>query len=80
MEISDWRYLAGGIALYTLVALPVALAFKYTDFGQLFLIWEAAAVILGILIARFYFNEPVTAYKSIALVLALAAAFFAYKK
>src|SRR3989338_8741847 len=76
---SDWRYLAGGFFVYGIVALPVAVAFKYTEFGQLFLVWEAAAVILGIITASWYFGEIFTIYRLVALTLALAAIWFSYK-
>ena len=75
----DWKYLMGGFLIYGLIALPVAVAFKYTEFGQLFLIWEAIAVIIGVITASLYFGEVFTAYRLIALLLSLVALWFAYK-
>jgi len=75
----DWRLIALGFFVYGLIAIPVAIAFKYTEFGKLFLIWEAAAVILGVIVASLYYKEPFTSYRFIALALALAALYFSYK-
>jgi len=75
----DWRYIVIGFFVYGLVAIPVALAFRYTEFGKLFLIWEVVAVILGMIVASFYYKEHFTVYRAIALILALAALYFSYK-
>src|SRR3989338_3283342 len=76
---SDWRYLIGGFLIYGVIALPVAAAFKYTDFGQLFLIWEDVAVVLGVATASWYYAAAFTGYRFSALALALAALWFSYK-
>lgn len=76
---TDWRYLAAGVAIYGLIALPVAFAFKYTEFGQLFLVWEAVAVVLGVVTASLYFGEAFTIYRLGALLLALGALVLSYK-
>ena len=51
----------------------------YCCFGTLFLVWEAVAVIFGVIVASWYFGEVFTVYRFFALLLALAALFFAYK-
>lgn len=76
---SDWRLMLFGFLVYGLVAIPVAVAFKYTEFGKLFLVWEAAVVICGVVVASWLYKEPFTSYRFIALLLALIAMFFAYK-
>lgn len=76
---NDWRYVVVGFLIYGFIAIPVAIAFKYTEFGKLFLIWEAVAVILGLVVASWYYKESFTAYRFVALFLALAALFFSYK-
>lgn len=73
----DWRWIAAGVVIYGVIALPVAVAFKYTEFGKLFLIWEAVAVILGLAVATWHYHEPFTSHRVIALVLAIAALYFA---
>ena len=75
----DWRYIIVGFLVYGLVAIPVALAFRYTEFGRLFLIWEVLAVIFGMIVASFYYKEHFTVYRATALVLALAALYLSYK-
>src|SRR3989338_3551970 len=69
----NWRYVAVGFLIYGLVAIPAALAFKYTGFGQLFLIWEAVVVISGLIVASWYYKEAFTTYRLLALMLALSA-------
>lgn len=76
---TNWKYLAAGFLIYGLIAVPVAIAFKYSEFGQLFLVWEAVAVIFGVIVASMYFKEAFTVYRLAALFLALAALFFSYK-
>lgn len=78
-NLNDYRYLIIGALFYTATALPVAVVFKYMDFGKLFLIWEAVFVLLGIAVATWYYREPFTVYRLIALILALGALFFSYK-
>ncbi len=75
----DWRYVALGALLYAAVAVPVAIAFHYTDFGKLFIVWEAASVLLGLAVASVYYKEPFTAYRAAACVLALAALYLSEK-
>lgn len=75
----DWKWIAAGFLTYGLIAIPVAAAFKYTDFGKLFLIWEGIAIILGLAVATLYYKEPITSYRTIAFGLTLAALYFSYK-
>jgi multidrug transporter EmrE-like cation transporter len=75
----DWRYIVLGFIAYGLVAIPVAFAFRNTEFGKLFLVWEVLAVILGMIVASFYYKEHFTVYRAVALILALAALYFSYK-
>ncbi|MFA5946060.1 MAG: hypothetical protein WC802_04100 [Patescibacteria group bacterium] len=77
--LTDWRYLVGGFLIYGSIALPVSIAFKYSDFGQLFLVWEAVAIIVGICVASWFYGETFTSYRAIALLLSLGALWFAYK-
>ncbi len=66
------------MVFYALGALPVAFAFKKLQFGTVFLIWEAFSVIIALILAGFLFHEPLTAYKIIALLLAIGALCFSY--
>lgn len=62
-----------GMLFYTLGAIPVVLAFKRTEFGLVFVIWESITVVLAIIIGRALFGEHVTSYRIVAIALALAA-------
>ncbi len=75
---SNWWYIGIGVVTYALVAIPVAIAFKYTEFGKLFLIWESIVIIFGMALASWYFKEPFTSPKFVSLILALAALYFSY--
>jgi multidrug transporter EmrE-like cation transporter len=77
--LSKPSHLIAGAILYGSVALPVALAFKYTEFGRLFLIWEAMVIVGGLIIASIYFKESFSIYKVLALVFALVSLWFSYK-
>jgi multidrug transporter EmrE-like cation transporter len=77
--LTDYKYLYAGIALYGLAGLPVALAFKYTDFGKVFLIWEILAVLTGIAVASWFYKEDFTVNRFIALALGFAALYFSSK-
>lgn len=76
---SNIKFLILGFIFYGLATVPVAFAFKFIQFGPVFLIWEAITVISALTIASLIFNESMTVYKSVALVFAIAAIFFAYK-
>jgi multidrug transporter EmrE-like cation transporter len=76
---TDYKLFALGLFFYALGAVPVAFAFKKIEFGSVFLIWEAVTVIAALTIASLIFKEAFSIYKLIALVLALAAAYFSYK-
>ncbi|MGH7771416.1 MAG: hypothetical protein ACREQA_04195 [Candidatus Binatia bacterium] len=71
-------YFVAGLLLYASVAVPVALAFRMTEFGWLFIIWEAVTVILGLLAASLFFGEALNSQKVIALMLSVAAIALAY--
>ena|SRR6185369_17000224 len=78
-HLHNYKYLVLGLILYGCGVIPVAVVFTKIDFGSVFLIWEALTVVLAIGIAFFYFEEPLTLYKSLAVVLALSALYFSYK-
>jgi multidrug transporter EmrE-like cation transporter len=72
------RLILAGMALYGLVAIPVAIAFRYSTFGGLFVVWEALYIVLGIFIASFTFHEPLSLRRIIALACILIALLLAY--
>lgn len=76
---SNFKFLVVGFIFYGVAALPVAYAFKFLEFGPVFLVWEAITVIAALTIGSLIFGETITFYKSIALVFAIAAIFFAYQ-
>lgn len=76
---TDWRFLVAGFLVYGLIAFPVAVAFKYAEFGQLFLVWEASAILLGVTVASLFYGEAFTTSRLIAVLLALGALWFSYK-
>ncbi len=71
--------LSFGILLYMLGAIPVVLAFKRTDFGLVFVIWESITVVLAIAVGRILFGEHVTPHRVLAIALALVALCFSQK-
>ena len=62
-----------GILFYALGCVPVVFAFKRTQFGLVFIIWEAATVVLAIGIGRAMFGEALTLKKALAVLLAVGA-------
>lgn len=62
-----------GILIYATTALLVATAFRLSQFGELFIIWEAGTVLGGLLIAALIFGEPFTTRRVLAASFALAA-------
>jgi multidrug transporter EmrE-like cation transporter len=77
--LSNYRYILIGIVLYAAIGIPVAVAFNYSDFGALFIAWEAIGVIFGLVVATLYFKEPFTIYRFTAVILALGALVLSYK-
>jgi multidrug transporter EmrE-like cation transporter len=75
----DWRYLTAGIVIYALVAIPVAFAFKYSEFGSLVIAWEAVLLVLSMIVSVWIFNESFTVYRLLAIILAFGAIILAYK-
>ena len=54
---SGAKYFLIGLALYALAAAPVALAYRITTFGRVFLFWEAVNAAMCICCAVFVFKE-----------------------
>lgn len=78
-ETTNIKFLILGFIFYGLAAVPVAFAFKYLQFGPVFMVWEAVTIISALTIAHFLFGEPLTSYKFMALIFSVVAIFFAYK-
>src|SRR5258708_196139 len=68
----DWPYFTAGFLLYALVAIPVAFAFKYSEFVSLVLAWESFLVIISVATGIWYFKEPFTFYRFLSLAFALS--------
>ncbi len=66
-------YLIVGMVFYLLGCIPVVLAFKKTEFGLVFIVWESITVVLGIAIGRALFGEPVTLSRALAVIFAVIA-------
>ena len=62
-----------GFALYACAAIPVALVYRFTPFGVVFLLWEGVNVVLCILTAEFIFREGFGWRECCALVLIASA-------
>ena len=62
-----------GTIAYAATAIIVAIAFRMSGFGQLFILWEALTVIGGLLIASAIFREPLTSMRLLAAFLAIVA-------
>jgi multidrug transporter EmrE-like cation transporter len=76
--IQNLRLFLLGLALYAVVAFPVALAFRLSEFGSLFIAWEAATVVLGLVIASAVFKEALTIQRLLAALFAIAALALSY--
>ena len=74
----DIRYLVAGILIYAMVGIPVALAFRLSSFGSLFLVWEGGTVVIGLVTALVYFGEPLSINRILALIFAVLALIFSY--
>lgn len=72
------RFIVLGVILYALVAIPVTFAFRITEFGLLFIIWEAVTVALGLVISAVVFRETLTFQRSMAFLLTIAALILSY--
>lgn len=71
-------YLLWGVLLYASAAFPVALAFRIIDFSVMFFIWEALAIILGVVLGIAIFDETISWQKSAALIFSVLALVFSY--
>jgi multidrug transporter EmrE-like cation transporter len=78
-DFSHTRWIILGITLYGLTAIPVAILFRLVPFGNLFIIWEAAYLILGIFTATVFYSEAFTLYRFLALAFSLLAVWLSYK-
>ena len=67
-----------GAVLYAVAALPVAAAFKLIDFSLVFFIWEAVAIILGLVLGIVMFKESFSVLKFSAFVFALTSLVLSY--
>lgn len=77
-QLQNYSYIAIGVLLYALGALPVAAAFKVIDFSVVFFIWEAFAVILGLVLGIVLFKEGVSLLKFGAFFFALVSLALSY--
>jgi len=71
--VSHLGFFSAGFLLYGLSAIPIALVFTRTEFGLVFILWEALAVGTGLVVATLLFHEPLTASKISAMMLVLGA-------
>lgn len=71
-NLDNFKYLGLGIFLYALVAIPVAAAFKFNQFGIVILLWQAIIISAGLIVGWFMFKEPITSLKVVTLVMAIA--------
>jgi multidrug transporter EmrE-like cation transporter len=67
-----------GFALYACAAIPVALVYRITTFGRVFLLWEAMNAILCIATAKLVFREHF-GVREVAALLAIGAAMLILK-
>jgi multidrug transporter EmrE-like cation transporter len=73
------RLFSLGLLLYASVALPVAVAFRFAEFGTLFLMWEGLYVTSGVILGHLVFRESMNAAKIASLVFALMSLVMAYR-
>jgi len=69
---SFW-FLVAGLLFYSLGCIPVIFIFKLTEFGNVFILWEALTVILAVTIGHVIFGENVTPNKMVAVGLVICA-------
>lgn len=74
----SWAQFFLGFGLYACAAIPVTLAYRFTTFGRVFLLWEAINVVLCILTAKFIFKEGF-GFREISALIFIAAAIFLLK-
>lgn len=77
-HLTNFRYLIIGIILYAVAALPIALAFKIVDFSLVFFLWEAFAILLGVILGIIIFKENFSIFKTLACTTALISLLFSY--
>jgi multidrug transporter EmrE-like cation transporter len=65
--------IGGGLLFYSLGCAPVILVFRLTEFGNVFVLWEALTVVLAVVIGHFLFGESVTSNKLAAVGLVICA-------
>lgn len=65
--------LAGGLLFYSLGCVPVILVFRLTEFGNVFLVWEALTVVVAVVLGHLLFGESVTTNKLLAVGLVISA-------
>ena len=61
-----------GFFLYSIIAIPSVLAFKYIQFGIFYLLWEVITTALAILVGTFYFNEKFIKMRFLAIMFTFA--------
>lgn len=71
-------YLAVGIVLYAIGALPIAAAFRVMDFSVVFFVWEGVAILLGLVLGIMLFKEQFSLLKVAAFLSASLALVFSY--
>jgi len=71
-------YLAVGIFLYAIGALPIAAAFRMTDFSMVFFVFEGVAILLGLALGVILFKEHLSLLKVAAFLSASLALMFSY--
>lgn len=77
-HLTNVKYLTIGIILYALGAVPIALAFGIVDFSLIFFIWEAFAVLSGVVLGIILFKENFSILKTLACTTALVSLLFSY--
>jgi multidrug transporter EmrE-like cation transporter len=69
-----------GAALYGSVAIPVAAAFRLSEFGVLFVVWEAVMIVVGVAVATVFYNEAFTIHRCLAVAFAILALLLSYHR
>lgn len=77
-DFINLKYLGLGMLLYALVAIPVAAAFKFNQFGIIILMWEAIIVCIGLVVGLLVFKEPISTLKILTLIMAVITIVLSY--
>jgi multidrug transporter EmrE-like cation transporter len=76
-QLLEYHNFLIGMFFCGLTAFPIAMGFRFGNFSAFILGWQALAVVTGTVLGYFLYHEPITVYRTIAIVFSLLSLFFA---